>query len=428
LFFKVIRIDLASRLGKLAQMQKGKSGIDPDSVIHILISGNPKTLAARKRFAIYREGMTITEYVDEVGRLGLASEDVALADLAWDHNHDYISWGLQSSVKLNAAPNAQPQTKLAAALAKVAGEHAVALQWFQENKGKALAWSQIKDRPDGGTRLVTQAKEVYKPHYGEYALSIRQPLEEPFSDNKVMFRADGSWSFAYFEPIAHQKRPGKPAPNLALLKCMEDGVPVGALVQTKPKPGVEYLVLGLASVAQLREGNFILEGFSDRGNLVAGPHSDASHDRALAIATRSLLHDFDVGQVGDYREGQIIQVVRRRGPANLRKALLAAYQGRCAITGCDALEVLEAAQIAPYRGSRSDHPQNAILLRADLHSLFDLGLIAIDPATQSVMLSASLTTSSYANLRGQKITLPNDSEFAPDAEALARHLKWTGIK
>src|SRR5271155_3471993 len=43
--------------------------------------------------------------------------------------------------------------------------------------------------------------------------------------------------------------------------------------------------------------------------------------------------------------------------------------------------LLEAAHISPYRGLQSNHPQNGLLLRADLHSLFDLGMLAVDPLT-----------------------------------------------
>jgi putative restriction endonuclease len=69
------------------------------------------------------------------------------------------------------------------------------------------------------------------------------------------------------------------------------------------------------------------------------------------------------------------------------KVLLEAYRGRYAISDCDAVEAPEAAHIAPYRGDYSNHMQNALLLRANLHSLYDLGLRSIDPATMTVVIA-----------------------------------------
>jgi putative restriction endonuclease len=60
---------------------------------------------------------------------------------------------------------------------------------------------------------------------------------------------------------------------------MNDGVPVGVLLQTKPKLGVEYKVAGLATVSEWRNGYFVLEGFSSEGRVHPG---DVAHDRARA--------------------------------------------------------------------------------------------------------------------------------------------------
>ncbi|WP_200883691.1 HNH endonuclease [Archangium violaceum] len=52
-----------------------------------------------------------------------------------------------------------------------------------------------------------------------------------------------------------------------------------------------------------------------------------------------------------------------------------AYGGRCALTDCEEPRVLEAAHIFPYHGPQTNHVTNGLLLRADLHVLFDLGLL-----------------------------------------------------
>lgn len=120
-------------------------------------------------------------------------------------------------------------------------------------------------------------------------------------------------------------------------------------------------------------------------------------------------------------------VRRRRGQAKFRASLIAAYGGKCAITGCNAIEALEAAHIAPHRGAYTDHPKNGLLLRADQHSLFDLGLVSVDPSTMTVVISMQLAKSSYANLAGKQIVTPSELPLKPCTEALERHLERSAI-
>ncbi len=120
-------------------------------------------------------------------------------------------------------------------------------------------------------------------------------------------------------------------------------------------------------------------------------------------------------------------MVRRRGQQSFRAALLAAYGSRCAISGCDAVEALEAAHIVPYRGAGSHHPQNGLLLRADLHSLFDLGLLAVDSATMMVQLAPRLRNSAYGELHGQRLRPADDPDMQPSRDALDQHRMWAGI-
>lgn len=308
------------------------------------------------------------------------------------------------------------------ALAKTTGEHAHALRWFRDNAGRIVPWSEIQAQADNGARLVTQAKGIYKPQYMEYALSVRQTLESPYADKELQRRADGSWVYPYFQENQDPKQRDKEATNRGLVKCMSDGIPIGVLLQTKPKPGVEYQVVGLATVSEWRNGYFILEGFSAEGSTHV---IDAAHARAGAEA-ETITDDYDPSGRIDQRQRAITEVVRRRGQANFRKKLLRAYK-RCAITGCDAVEALEAAHIAPYRGDHTDHVQNGLLLRADIHSLFDLGLLSIDPRTMSVVVALHLRNTTYGQLAGSPLSLPINLRERPSIEALANHLSWSGI-
>ncbi len=130
---------------------------------------------------------------------------------------------------------------------------------------------------------------------------------------------------------------------------------------------------------------------------------------------------FDPKDVVDARKRVVASMVRRRGQATFRKKLLAAYDTRCAMTGCNQAEVLEAAHIHPYKGQHTHVLSNGLLLRADLHTLFDLYLIAIEPSTQLIQLAPALSSSDYAQYQGLPLITPTPASARPSVEALQWH-------
>ena len=98
-----------------------------------------------------------------------------------------------------------------------------------------------------------------------------------------------------------------------------------------------------------------------------------------------------------------------------------AYKGRCAITGCNLLEALEAVHIIPYSGTGSDHVCNGLLLRLDLHSLFDAFRFSFEPEGLRVQLSATLRGGYYKIIDGAKLRQPEQVESQPNREALSQH-------
>lgn len=81
----------------------------------------------------------------------------------------------------------------------------------------------------------------------------------------------------------------------------------------------------------------------------------------------------------DARRWRQAVLAARDGQGTFRSRLLDAYGSRCALTGERVVPVLEAAHIQPYLGPASNHIQNGLLLRADLHNLYDEGLVTITP-------------------------------------------------
>lgn len=130
----------------------------------------------------------------------------------------------------------------------------------------------------------------------------------------------------------------------------------------------------------------------------------------------------------DARERVLTSIVRRQGQSQFRQKLLTAYKGRCAISNCDVEQALEAAHITPYRGAQTNTTSNGLLLRADLHTLFDLKLITIDPETMKILVAPELMKTQCRAFFQRKITLPESEVDRPDKKAIEEHYaqcKWT---
>lgn len=127
------------------------------------------------------------------------------------------------------------------------------------------------------------------------------------------------------------------------------------------------------------------------------------------------------GETTDARE-KIMQVIRlRRGQERFRNELRDAYGDACMMTGCCVLSVIEAAHIKPYRGPADHHVTNGLLLRADIHTLYDLNRIAIHPDTLKICLHHSLAESEYQHLEGQGLKVGQNTR--PDIHVLKERWK-----
>lgn len=102
--------------------------------------------------------------------------------------------------------------------------------------------------------------------------------------------------------------------------------------------------------------------------------------------------------------GQVTQTIRE-GQATFRKGLIDYYGCKCMITGEAIQEVIEAAHIHGYDGLHTNEIGNGMLLRADIHKLFDKGFIAIHPLDHTVYISKKLKESSYFKLNNQDLKL-----------------------
>lgn len=111
----------------------------------------------------------------------------------------------------------------------------------------------------------------------------------------------------------------------------------------------------------------------------------------------------------------------RDGQDEFRRKIIEAYGG-CAVSGCAVVATLEAAHIIPYVSAASNLMVNGLCLRADLHKLFDRGLLRVD-SVGTIAVDTTLSGTDYAQYHGRQITFPSRSEDRPDPQLLSvRHL------
>lgn len=116
----------------------------------------------------------------------------------------------------------------------------------------------------------------------------------------------------------------------------------------------------------------------------------------------------------------------RLGQGSFRVLVTDAYQRRCAVTGEKTLPVLEAAHIKPYSEEGPHRVTNGLLLRSDLHRLFDRGYVTVTPDLRfevSARLKQDFSNGKeyYAHHGKPLIVLPDELVARPDPAFLAWH-------
>ncbi len=125
------------------------------------------------------------------------------------------------------------------------------------------------------------------------------------------------------------------------------------------------------------------------------------------------------------RYGTPLLVKPRLGQGLFRVAVLDAYGRACAVTGEHSLPALEASHIKPFAKLGPHDVSNGILLRADLHRLFEQGYVTVSPEYKlevSMKLKADFQNGhSYYPLHGRSIILPSSENEQPDRIMLTWH-------
>jgi putative restriction endonuclease len=169
------------------------------------------------------------------------------------------------------------------------------------------------------------------------------------------------------------------------------------------------------------------------GSLVSGKHMDGSDDQEVV---RHVLQNLELApstpRVRDrpfyspeYTPQYALREVRQ-GQGSFRLQVTDAYHRQCAVSGEHSLPVLDAAHIIEWSDTHTNDITNGILLRADIHKLFDAGYVTVDPEGYRFVVSKRLKEDydngkEYYQLHGSPILLPDDERAWPSQVALRQH-------
>lgn len=203
------------------------------------------------------------------------------------------------------------------------------------------------------------------------------------------------------------------------------------------RPGGDHEVgcLMISTPVFLPREQWIREPADWKQNIVEGKTYDLSVGEGLRIwaeaqarapfTTESLVAAEGLLPGSAARYGSETVVRPRLGQGSFRVAVSAAYQGACAVTREHSLPVLEAAHIRPYSREGSHDVGNGLLLRTDIHRLFDAGYVTVTPS-YNFEVSRRLREDfdngrTYYSLHGTEIQVPESVQDRPIASLLDWH-------
>jgi putative restriction endonuclease len=168
-------------------------------------------------------------------------------------------------------------------------------------------------------------------------------------------------------------------------------------------------------------------------NIVAGKgySTDEADGRALwdAVTDRwASTQTLTQGKPSTVRFGAPQLIRPRLGQGAFRVSVTDSYERRCAVTGERTLPILDAAHIKSYAAGGEHVSSNGLLLRTDIHRLFDLGYVTVDPDRRFVVsrrLKEDFDNGKhYYGLEGSLIRSPLDRSAIPSPDALAWHREY----
>jgi putative restriction endonuclease len=184
----------------------------------------------------------------------------------------------------------------------------------------------------------------------------------------------------------------------------------------------------------LTEKNWIPVPSDWKSNIVQGRRYDLTIEPGLSLYKRisqNVLMDSIIKDNSSFvnspipKYGAPIEILPRLGQGSFRIVVTDAYDRKCAVSNEKVLPVLIASHIRPYSKGGDHKPDNGILLRSDIHTLFDKGYITITPNYQ-IEVSKRIREDyenghDYYAFHGNSINLPRNIMQKPSKENLSWH-------
>lgn len=164
-------------------------------------------------------------------------------------------------------------------------------------------------------------------------------------------------------------------------------------------------------------------------NIVQGKTIDLASPEGTRIWSECRMRAGEPATMGEAipseRFGSPQVILPRLGQASFRIAVLQAYERACAVTTEHSLPTLDAAHIRPYADGGEHLVSNGLLLRSDIHRLFDKGYVTVTPDLRfevSRRLKDDFNNGkSYYSLQGSAIHIPSGTADRPDLAMLSWH-------
>jgi hypothetical protein len=302
--------------------------------------------------------------------------------------------------------------------------------------GKRVPWQFIKQTPkhishiDRFHNLITG---IYKPAWSDYALSIILRTTSPYEDkDEVIFLDDGRWLMTYSPRVGGLQI----ADNRALVKCMDDRVPLGVFRQltdqTDRKYGSTYLVLGLGLVTgfDANADVFIVES-ADR--LALETITNAINDETTRYEVQLYAQIMNSFQPFVKEESITYTTSMPKRDKAFREVVVREYEYACAVCEMkfhwDTLTEATAAHIIPKHKNGTDDPRNGLSLCRTHHWAFDAGVFTLSD-DYDILLSVKIQEADSHNfslleMEGKPILLPSNEILQPHPDAITWHRENT---
>jgi putative restriction endonuclease len=301
-----------------------------------------------------------------------------------------------------------------------------------KHTGRRVPWQFIKHT----TRYIPQIERfhnlitgIFKPAWSDYALSIVIRTASPYdAKDEIVFLDDGRWLMTY------SPRAGglQIADNRALIKCMDDRVPLGVFRQLTDKNdkklGSTYRVLGLGLVTAYDANQDVF--------IVESPDHSALESITNTISDESIRYEVQLyAQVMNSfqpfvkEESFTYTTTMPKRDIAFREIVVREYDFTCSVCNMkfrwQGFTEATAAHIIPKHKNGTDDPRNGLSLCRTHHWAFDQGVFSLSD-NYEILLSPSVESSESHNftlleMEGKPVHLPLNETLFPHPEAIKWH-------